>query len=114
MPTLSELVEADRRLAAEITPPWDGDDQLSVARDAAARHGARLDAPEESDKGGWKATAKGVRIDEEQQRHPWSLVGHGETQQAALTDLIGKLNAKAVVRPAGVTCPTCGQPLPNG
>lgn len=110
-PSLRDALVADRKLAAEITPAgWT--DPLLAAREAAARHNARVDAPIVGKKGGWDARATGVRIDAEQQRHPWSLIGHGETSDEATADLIAKLEGKVVERTAVALCFACGQPLP--
>lgn len=111
--SVPEMLEADRKLAAELTPSWSDDEKMLEARSAAARHNARLDAPVPGKKSGWDATVRGVRIDDEQVRHPWTVIGHGETSGEAIDDLIAKLDARPVVRSGPATCAACGQPLPN-
>jgi hypothetical protein len=110
---LVEDLVADRELGASLsTPNWDQPEAFVVAREAAARHNARVDNALPTKKGGWDARATAVRIDGDQGRHPWSVVGHGETADAALLDLAAQLDAKPVVSSATATCPTCGQALP--
>lgn len=114
MSSLTEALEADRVLAAEITPPFTGSDPLVVAsQEAAARHNGRLDAPAPGKKGGWDARVSGVRIDQaDQSRHPWTTIGHGETAEQSLRDLIVKLDDRSLAA-APSFCPTCHQLLPE-
>lgn len=105
-----EIALSDAEVAAVVQPIL-ADPLRDRVVAAATRHNARIDSPEQDKKGSWNATASGVRVDANQGRHPWSVVGRGLTSIAAVEDLLAKIDERSVDVPAE-PCPYCHQPLP--